>query len=472
MATIDTNRVPSGERAAAALVAAIVGGDDRLERHYLEVKSGLDLTTKKDQAKLAKFILGAANRMPDKAAVAFEGYGVMVVGVSKGAAVGVAPIEVLTIEKAVQPFIGADGPKWDIVRVAVPDSDNDVLLLLVDPPKWGQPPFVCLKSGEEKLRDGGIFIRADGETREAKGDELKELLRRGSVNGAPSTKFDVELIGAVTPVLLDKARTLDEYISKKRRALLDALDAAKPQEESKATAEATKADRSPASTALSIGKGFNSIFRATIKPEERSEEGYKASIDKWEARAREAWPTAVMQLVGGLLPEVQIEITNGKKAYFAGVEVTVHLDGEVFGADRVSLPDEPTLADLEFPLPPRLWGPVRVDAFATANYLTGMNTNLFSPSTFTPHISRSGWRNSGSVDLDFGVGELRPLASDTTDDLDVVLFVCDESIKSIHGTWQITAKDHNDIYTGELDIELAEPLDLTAEFRKLMGLDA
>lgn len=108
---VDTSRAPLGERAANALVDAIAAGDDRLERYYLEVKGTHDLTGARDRGKLAKFILGAANRMPDSAARAFGGYAVMVIGVVDGHVAGVPPVENLDIEKAVMPFIGADGPK-------------------------------------------------------------------------------------------------------------------------------------------------------------------------------------------------------------------------------------------------------------------------------------------------------------------------------------------------------------------------
>ncbi len=63
------------------------------ERHYLELKSTLDLSQKKDIVKIAKFVLGAANRMPDVAASAFEGYGVMVIGVAEKTVTGIQPVE-------------------------------------------------------------------------------------------------------------------------------------------------------------------------------------------------------------------------------------------------------------------------------------------------------------------------------------------------------------------------------------------
>jgi hypothetical protein len=64
---IDLTRVPRGELAARVLVAALAQTDDRAERHFLEIKSSVDLKSKEGIAKVAKFILGAANRMPDVA---------------------------------------------------------------------------------------------------------------------------------------------------------------------------------------------------------------------------------------------------------------------------------------------------------------------------------------------------------------------------------------------------------------------
>lgn len=101
--------------------------------------------------------------MPDVAATAFEGYGVMVIGVAPGHARDVPPIEVLEIDKIVSRYLGASGPRWDLVRVPVSDSENEVLVIVVDPPKDGQQPFPCRRDGDG-LVDGRIHIRADGET--------------------------------------------------------------------------------------------------------------------------------------------------------------------------------------------------------------------------------------------------------------------------------------------------------------------
>jgi hypothetical protein len=55
---LDLTRVPRGEMAARALVDALVETDDRAERHYLEMKSEVDLSTRADQAKGSQVHLG------------------------------------------------------------------------------------------------------------------------------------------------------------------------------------------------------------------------------------------------------------------------------------------------------------------------------------------------------------------------------------------------------------------------------
>lgn len=56
-ALIDATRGPRGVIAAAALVRALAGSDDREERHYLELKGPLNLTQKQDLARLRSLSL-------------------------------------------------------------------------------------------------------------------------------------------------------------------------------------------------------------------------------------------------------------------------------------------------------------------------------------------------------------------------------------------------------------------------------
>jgi hypothetical protein len=72
----------------------------------------------------------------------------------------------------------------------------------------GQDPFLCRKEGEN-LYNGRLYVRADGETREAKAEELDLLLQRGKFQAAPDVSFEVRIAGMAYPVSIDEARTVD-----------------------------------------------------------------------------------------------------------------------------------------------------------------------------------------------------------------------------------------------------------------------
>jgi hypothetical protein len=47
-----------------------------------------------------------------------------------------------------------------------------------------------------------------------------------------------------------------------------------------------------------------------------------------------------------------------------------------------------------------------------------------------------------------------------------------QSEQFIKGTWQITASGHDEIYAGELQVEVGPPVDLTKLMRRLLQLDS
>jgi hypothetical protein len=205
---IDLTRVPRGELAARALVEALAQTDDRAERHFLEIKSAIDLMSKEGIAKVAKFILGAANRMPEVAARYVEGHAVMVLGVGSGSTPGIEPVEALDIERGVRPYLSVNGPRWDLQRVPV-DDGREILLVIVDPPKIGQPAFPCFKDGPG-LNNGQIIVRGDGETRQATGEEVLLLQQRGRVE-RPDVDLTVAIEGAAVAYRCDES-VLEDHI--------------------------------------------------------------------------------------------------------------------------------------------------------------------------------------------------------------------------------------------------------------------
>ena len=462
MLELDTTRAPRGVLAARDLVAAVAEQGDLAERHYLELKSTLDLSTKKDKEKIAKFILGAANRMPDVAAAAFEGYGVMIIGVARGAITGIPAVEMMEISKVIQKYVGAAGPRWDIVWVPVEGSTNQVLVIIVDPPKLGQAPFPCRANGDS-LTDGRIYIRADGETREANSEEVDLLIQRGSAETQVEVDFAVEVLGEIASVVVDEESTIDEYVSKMRERLIDAM----PEPRSTDAASLT-AGFAGIPTYRAALDGLASEMSALMEPEQRSEEEYLDSIDRWESEFRAAWRAALPKIAASQLRPAIVRITNRSTTFFHDVEVNLHLEGDIFAFDYSKPEWADDFSDLELPHPPRKWGPTQ-RSLGIPN-CTNMG-QLYTPSArqyIPPSIS---YKNGGSVDLNLDVGELRPRGTYESEDEEIVLIVADRSLASIRGTWELTARDHNDVYTGEIDVAVARNRDLTAVARQILALE-
>lgn len=472
-AEIDLTRAPLGVKAASALVAAVAASDDRVERHFLEIKSDLDLSQKNDIAKIAKFVLGAANRLPSIASAAFEGYGVMVIGVAPGDARGVSPVEVLELDKIVSQYLGASGPRWDVVRVPVSGSTNEVLVIVVDPPEDGQDPFLCRKEGEN-LYNGRVYVRADGETREAKAEELDLLLQRGKYQAALDVSFEVSIAGMAYPVSIDDAQTVDAYVALSKQRLLAALPQSKPEPSDERSdvfevASAATGGTNMAAMMQEIMKG--SAFTGGVfgsEPESRTEEQYRTAIARWEARVRENWLEAADKLAGYALEGVSIRISNATKVFFHDIEVKIHLEGAVRGVDWRDGSGSSRKLDLDLPSPPRSWGPTTRTPF---------NAGLINPQhymatpNFSAYHSPLNWNNGGSVDLTLDVGDLRPRQTYASDDDELILILPLTAEAEVHGTWEITARDHNDIYTGELTVPIGPQLELTKAIRELLELD-
>lgn len=465
MAELDLSRAPNGVLAAQQLIAAVAEHGDLAERHYLELKSTFNLSTKKDKEKIAKFILGASNRMPDVAATAFEGYGVMIIGVAQGSITGIPPVEMLEISKVIQQYVGAAGPRWDIVWVPVGGSTNQVLVVLVDPPTMGQGPFPCRANGES-LTDGRIYIRADGETREAKSEEVDLLLARGAAGSSVEVDFGVEVIGEVTSIAVDNATTVDEYVGQVRERLIAAL----PEKEPKVLAPTASAAMGLSSL---LGRestlaGLSVISGAMMEPEERTEQEYRDSIDRWELRFRSAWDEALGHIVGSQLRPAIVKITNRTRTFFHAVEVKLHLAGDISALEYRNPEHARRLSDLELPSAPRKWGPTQ-RSFGIPNYRN--MAPLYAPSSrqyVPPSVS---YTNGGSVTLNLDVGELRPRGTYESEDEKIVLVVADRDLASIHGTWELTARDHNDVYTGEITIDVAPSRDLTEVARAILAIE-
>ena len=148
------------------------------EQSFVEWKSEGDAADKKWRAELAKQVLAMANRDPDAAAAWFGGCGYVLVGVAPGVLNGSRVHDSAKIESWLAPYVGRtpEGPEW---ISTYPEVDGkQVLVLTVEPPKWGDPIWTCHrefladpkapgKGPKVALRDGAIYVRHKASTEEA-----------------------------------------------------------------------------------------------------------------------------------------------------------------------------------------------------------------------------------------------------------------------------------------------------------------
>lgn len=431
---VDTSKAPFGERAARKLVESLTDADDTVERHYLEVKSDVDLKSASGRAKVAKFILGAANRVPAVARKYFEGYAVMVLGVGQGAVSGIEPIEMLQLQQWLSPYLSPAGPGWDISRVPLPHG-REVLLVIVDPPEHGQAMYVCNKDFQDArsrkgaLRDGAIYVRGDGETREATSADWAALVERAS--GPPRASLSVSPQGEALAYEADTSG-LRQWVSKTKRELLDAL---------------------PGSiTELGVHKagglslrGASATYESMTQPEDRTEDEYRAEIVGWEAACLKAMPTALDVIAASAWSPLTFRIQSD--TWLEDAEIQIHLDGDVEGVEVD--PDGRRMGILDIlPTSPRRWGPrPRLD----------LSRLVSAPTTFVPYAgpSRSSFTNGGSVTLKEDIGDLRPQGEAVVaEELDMVLLVKNPRLAEVTGSWRLTARGQNRVYEGEITVAI------------------
>lgn len=201
---MDTDLSPRTALGMGAILAEIEAHGDAVESDYLELKSSLNLRDALDLAKIAKFILGAASRGEAQAAANFHGEAVMVIGAGRGESVGIPRgIEEYQLRDKLRPYLGQHGPRFHVQRHFLA-SGREVLFVVVEAPKAGDPLFPCHKdfqpinSDDRKhaLQDGALYVRPGSNTRLARAGEVLDLQERYRSSTAQSVSAWVEVTAA------------------------------------------------------------------------------------------------------------------------------------------------------------------------------------------------------------------------------------------------------------------------------------
>ncbi|MBV1855782.1 hypothetical protein [Catellatospora tritici] len=409
---VDLTRLPTGEMGWAALIGWLIESDDRVERYFLEVKSAVDLNIKADRAKVAKFILGAANRDPEQARRRFSGHALMILGIGDGRVVGVPSFEAKDLAGAVQKWVGVGGPRWDFERIR--SGGHDVIVIVVDPPTGDL--WTCRADGDG-LIDGGIYVRQDGETRQAKGDEVRQLVERATRKGSRvDVDVDVAIEGPICAIQIDKSRLI-EYVSQRAAGLRAQLD--RERSVHPFTFDALTTDR-------------------------RSREEFLEQVSTWEKETLESPTVGVVALAARVLEGIYVRLHNRTRTFMRDVRVDILFEDEIV-ATEWEYQSENDPIDL-FPTMPSDWG--------SEIWNTSLgNSDLRSLVASAPVDGGVEIKRETPAMLAMNMKALRPEEDHIGDLCEVVLIMFAESPpESITARWRVTAQDVNDVLEGTAEI--------------------
>lgn len=444
------------------LVDAILSASDHDEADWVEWKSGLDLTTKHGCFHLARNILGMANRTPDRAALSCEGLGYIVIGAEPGNLAGIDSVDPAALDQIIEPYLGGPvGPRWTPTYVGI--NGKTVLVVTVEAPAPGNAIFTLRREYDGSI-NGTVFVRKHGRTVPADAADMDALqLRLKAASAADGTALEVEVVGDVPLSWFDPSG-MDEAIAgladERRRSLIHAARAVERRRNPPASAEGTPAQGVSGLPALQLGLAAMAQHQESVRksmyalggllPQEdqRTIDQYIEQVDAW----RDEWAEAAKNG----LPEryvrdghgvVRVEIRNLGSRFLPDVELEVRFEFEpARGLDK-----RPERAKL--PAPPREYGkpePHR-DLLATAVRFP----KYAVPPLPMERLTRRTWVEDGSVIVTFRIGDLRQHASDTSDDVFVVLVERPEG-GVLHGTWKATVRDVDGVFTGVVDVPVTE----------------
>lgn len=432
--TLATDLIPLGERALRAVLDHVIAVGDEAETTYLEVKSSLDLGSKAGVAKVAKFLLGSANRRPHEAARHFHGYAVLVIGAQKGGAQGVPRgVEAHELEDRLRPYLGPQFPAFEFGRIGI-DPENEVLFVIAQPPLEGQTIFPCHKSFQggnprDCLEDGAIYVRGTSNTRPARAGEVLALVERARGGGKPPIDLDVDILGSI-----GRVDRIDETLE--RLYEFEEEEFAKPEEPGPSSFASTSVHL--ASSILAGGR--------PLTPAERAER-----LQAWQNEKPAHLAQGRKHLIGVGLPGVGIRVVS-RDRFVAKPHLILTFHGcEAF--DFLGPQD----ADYQ-----KLVEPVvrRQDRFGIDFTRDALR------------IARRGypvsWSNRGDdAEVVLTPESFRPNVPWTSDQDDYVILAKDPQTASVSVTWVLTEDGNDAVTRGNLQIIAAELIDAADLYRTM-----
>ncbi len=415
---VDFNRAVFTHPERKALVEAVFSAPPgEPEKDFIKWKSGYDLRSPEDQCKLARHILGFANRNPDQAANVFGGSAYLICGVEPGDSNGVEKLDAADLVQGIGRYTGtAAGPRWDFDYVD--QGGRDVLVITIERPLWGDP-IRTLQKGFGAYVAGMVFIRRHGKTEQADPSEIRMLELR-SARHKQQLELAVTWSSSPQPVLAVgwSQQELTNWGEQERDKLLEPL----------------ARHQVAGTTGL-----FGMLYGETRTPEE-----YRAQVDEYVKVASDALPLRLLLKAAERAHRYRLEIQNLTERNFEATRLELVLRGGAFAYFDLS--------DARFEL--------KIDRLPTRPNLYGIRRDFLGSAWKMPYIPSSfvaappvGWieNKQGGVHIRFADQDVRPRGSATT--VDWLLIAAGQAAgKAISIEWSATAKNTEGRVEGELQL--------------------
>lgn len=363
-----------------------------------------------------------ANRPPAVAMRNFNGFGVMVIGASKESTAGVPKgTEEHELENRISPYTGRE-INWFLRRIPT-DESNEVIFLIVEPPKAGDKIFPCRKdfsgsNGGSTLQDGAIYIRSGSETRLAKSTEIDELSNRTKTSAPSSVALKVVPFGEAIQVA-----DTDQFFETSAQAAVEKI---------RVTAESQISERltshdSQSRLAQLLGRDDRDLIH----------ENTEARIVRKEARWRQDWPQKLLTCYA--LSPHRVGVTLTSPVFLRSPQLIICFKNAL-GVSSLSQNDvdlhevHPTLE----PTP----HPFGLDTPNVNRYLTHLNNGIV--------LENSADGISSVVTIT--PPELRPDTPWSMDSDYLSLIARDPSGTAVQASWSFTSEEISDRITGTFTI--------------------
>ena len=441
---METNFVPIGDTRLRVILDEVEAQGDGAEADYLEAKSDVDLTSSLGVAKVAKFVLGAANRLPGQAAKNLKGYAVMVIGAAKGGSPGVATgTEGHELQDKARKYLGDHGPTFDLARLAVA-PEREVLFVLVDPPEEGQPPYPCHKDFQPSdrdeakkhgLRNGDIYVRPGSNTRLAKAQEVLGLHARGTAT--VRTPVDIQVTAGPAIHLTDTDRLFQGLVRMRSEELKKAVEEARPKGPS-------VQPWMPIASAGLFGQLLGSAGGEERIP--RTDAELNERIERWTEDFRSDWDQHLGYLASVSGRALVVAVTNSASSFLKQPRLDVRFPGcaavRVEDRERFSISNVvPTII------------PKTRSSWPYAIALPNLGLTHVRPS----HHPVDWEQDGDGVTVTLTPDALRPRVPWRTPRHDIVLLAPDDTA-TVRFTWSATAEGFGEQFSGEGVITVTEVL--------------